>query len=121
MENQPVLTEIRERVLRITINREERRNAMNDDVRAGILHALQQAADDTEQGGLAAARRPDQGDELAIRNMQADIVEHARGAERLADAGELELSHGGLDCGSQAGRSSQLRWMRGPRLSSGAA
>ena len=43
-----VLTEIRNRAMWITINREDKRNAMNDDVRAGIADALDQAASNPE-------------------------------------------------------------------------
>lgn len=46
MDSQFVLTEMRDRVMWITINREERRNAMNDAVRAGISQALERAGND---------------------------------------------------------------------------
>lgn len=48
MENEFVLTELRDRVMWITINREDRRNAMNDAVRGGILQALERAADNAD-------------------------------------------------------------------------
>jgi hypothetical protein len=55
---------------------------------AGVL-ALE-ADHDAQQGGLAAARRPEHGGDGAERDGQVDAVEHPPGAERLRDAREAE-------------------------------
>ncbi len=46
--------------------------------------------------GLAAARRPDQHDELAVLDGQAQILHRRHGAEGLAQADELDAGHGYL-------------------------
>ena len=62
----------------------DRRSA--DQNRAGIL-ALD-AGDDADQGRLPAARRADEGHELAVRDGKVDAAEHGRRAERLCDGSE---------------------------------
>ena len=49
------------------------------------LVGLLQAGDHAQQRGLAAAGRADEDDELAVVDLQVDAVDHARGAEVLAD------------------------------------
>ena len=53
-----------------------------------------QPGDEAQQGGLAAAARPEQGDELAGLGAQIDAVEHRQQAalqlELVADVADLE-------------------------------
>ncbi len=63
----------------------------------GALRRLHEAADDIEQRGLAAARRPQDRDELPIRHVERDIRQRqmagpARRLERLAQP--LDGDHG---------------------------
>src|SRR5690606_19484345 len=51
------------------------------------------AADHAQKGGLAAARRPDEGDELAIRDRQVDVVEDGQGTVDLVQILELDTRH----------------------------
>ena len=46
-----------------------------------------------QQGGLAAARRPDQDHELAVRDVDLDAVQDVRAAEILVDLADLDRSH----------------------------
>ena len=55
------------------------------------------AGDHAQGAGLAAARRAEQAAIAAVRDLQADIVDGARGAVELADADELDTGHGRLD------------------------
>ena len=52
-----------------------------------------EAGDDAQQRRLAAARRAEQRDELAGRELEADIVERDEVAERLADVADFD-AHG---------------------------
>ena len=65
-----------------------------DHARVGRL----EAADDVEQRGLAAARRPEQAHELARGDAQVDVLQHLElvvlALERLAQAGHLDLDGG---------------------------
>jgi beta-glucosidase-like glycosyl hydrolase len=45
-----------------------------------------EAGDQPQQRGLAAARRPEQADELAVRRREVDVVDGLHGAERLGDS-----------------------------------
>lgn len=93
-----VLTEIRNRAMWITINREDKRNAMNDDVRAGIADALDQAASNPEVRAVvltgAGERAFCAGADLSS---QAKSFEHAPGgggllfARLIKKAKELQL------------------------------
>jgi len=62
------------------------------------LARLLQAGHDVEDGALAAARRPDQADEPALRNRQADVIERMKDARRRrefhADVIDQELGRG---------------------------
>jgi hypothetical protein len=58
-----------------------------------------QPGDDAQQGRLAAARRAQEADELALADRQVDAAERIEGAEALADAAEREVgvvAHGCL-------------------------
>jgi hypothetical protein len=67
--------------------------AAADAHRPGIL--MQEAGDDAQQRGLAAARRSEQRQELALRQRQADAIEDGQRAEPLDHAldGDV-LGHG---------------------------
>ena len=70
--------------------REERRVRtiqVHEPVRRGL-----QAGDDAERRRLARAGRTEQGEELPRAYLQVDVAQHARVAERLADARELHLA-----------------------------
>ena len=47
--------------------------------------------DDAQQRGLAAARRPEEADELALGDLQIDVAQRGEAAEILADAFESEI------------------------------
>jgi hypothetical protein len=51
---------------------------------AGALRL--EAGDDAQQRGLAAARRAEQADELALGNRQADVAQRDEAAEVLRDS-----------------------------------
>ena len=53
-------------------------------MRARILHL--EAGDHPQQGGLAAARRAEEADELALLDGERDVVERGERAEALGDA-----------------------------------
>jgi hypothetical protein len=57
---------------------------------------LLQPGDAVQQGGLAHTRFADQRDELAARHLEADVAEHRRVAEGLAQV--LQLQHGRASC-----------------------
>src|SRR5690606_34184844 len=52
-----------------------------------------QAGDHPEQGGLPAARRPEDHDELAIGHVHGDPVDHLHVAVALLDVAKAELGH----------------------------
>ena len=52
-----------------------------------------QAGDHAQQRGLAAARRPNQHDELAVVDGDVDAVNDVRGAERLFDVADCDGRH----------------------------
>ncbi len=60
------------------------------DVAAGDLD---QAGDDVERGRLAAAGRPDQGDELAVLDRERDVVDGDHVAVALDQILQTDLSH----------------------------
>jgi hypothetical protein len=45
-----------------------------------------QAGDDAQQGGLAAARRAEEADELALGDIQLDVAQGGERSEVLADS-----------------------------------
>ena len=49
-----------------------------------------------KQRGLAAARRAEQGDELAVVHGERDLLQGAEGAEFLDDAIDDDIGHGTL-------------------------
>ena len=59
-------------------------NCLAGDRDAAVI-AVEQSADDVEQGRLAAARRPDHRQELAGRDAERDIIERG---ERALGGGE---------------------------------
>ena len=52
------------------------------------------AGDHPQRAGLAAARRAEQAAIAAVGDLEADVVDGARRAVELADAGELDAGHG---------------------------
>ena len=54
---------------------------------------LLQPGDDAQQRRLAAAGRADEDDELAVRDVEVDVVEHLDRAEGFRDAAEAEVGH----------------------------
>jgi hypothetical protein len=58
---------------------------------AGILPL--EACDDAQKRGLAAARRPQQGDELAVADVQRDLLKGPEGAELLDDPVDDDVGH----------------------------
>src|SRR6185436_18238286 len=61
--------------------------AVQDDA-AG--RGLGEAADHPQDRGLAGARRPQDGDELAVLDREVDLLQHPGRAERLADPFQLQ-------------------------------
>src|SRR5260370_6334655 len=61
----------------------------------GAAVDAQQAGHDAQQGGLAAARGPQQGDELALGDAEIDAAQHSGGAEGLLRAGDVEEAQEG--------------------------
>src|SRR5687768_8269653 len=57
--------------------------------RPGAL--LLEAGDDAQERGLAAARRPEEAYELALRDLQMDVAKGYEAAELLADSLEREV------------------------------
>ena len=70
----------------------------------GALIAVEQAADDIEKRRLAAARRPDHADELAVRDRQRNAVNRddgpLRGLELLGDVVDGQDGAAGRGCGT---------------------
>jgi hypothetical protein len=77
--------------------------------RAGAL--CLEPGDDAQQRRLAAARRAEEADELAVADVERDLVQGDEAAEVLADAGERQ----------EWRRSSLTRSRRGPGGRGGAA
>src|SRR5690606_19966077 len=62
--------------------------------------------DEPEQGGLARARRAEQGQEFAVLDREIDLADRGEGAELLVDVADLD-GHRGYSAGvgwSAAGR-----------------
>src|SRR6185312_6375989 len=63
-------------------------------VRAGQAHATLvrrfEAGDDAQQRGLAAARWAEDGEELAVLDLEGDLVDRGNRAEALGDAVDLQ-------------------------------
>ena len=59
---------------------------------------LLKPGDHAERGGLATARRAEQGEERALRDGQFERVDGGEGAVRLADPGEADVAAGGAVC-----------------------
>ena len=57
------------------------------------LSRLLQTHDHPEQGGLAASRRPEEDEELALLGLEIDAVDSCHVAELLAQAADLYDSH----------------------------
>jgi len=55
---------------------------------------LVQAGDQAQQGGLAAARGAEQGEELAVAHGEVQALEHVGGAELFAQAVDVDVRHG---------------------------
>ena len=53
-----------------------------------------QPGDDPQQGGLAAARRPEDDEKLAVGDLDRDLLQDLDAAEALDDVGDGDLSHG---------------------------
>ena len=70
----------------------------------GALHL--EPGDDAQQRGLAAARGPEEADELALGDVQVDVAQRGEAAEVLADAGQLQI---GAASPSRHGRCCRLR------------
>jgi len=51
-----------------------------------------EARDDAQKGGLAAARRADDRNELAALDREVDVLQRLQFAERLAEMRDLELA-----------------------------
>ncbi|MCY1227101.1 hypothetical protein D9M72_393610 [compost metagenome] len=66
-----------------------------------------ETGDHAQQRGLAAARRADEDDELAVPNLQVDVMDDVDGAERLGHIGKLDVAHG---CPLISVRCRQCRW-----------
>jgi hypothetical protein len=70
------------------------RGRQGGDVLAGLLdHAAGlnvQAGDGPQQSGLAAARRPQKTNELALVDLQGNVLERGKGAEQLAQGLDAE-------------------------------
>ena len=65
--------------------------------RPGALGHLLEAGDHPQQRRLAAARRADEHDELAVEDREIDVVHGDEAAgEDLRDVLETDLSHAGL-------------------------
>jgi hypothetical protein len=69
--------------------RRQRRDILPVELHRAAIDA-QQAGHDAQQGGLAAAGRPQQGNELALADAEIDAAQHGRRAERLLGAGNVE-------------------------------
>ena len=54
---------------------------------------VRQAADHAQQGGLAAARRPQQDQELPIRRGETDAIDRCHAVEALGEVAHLYDSH----------------------------
>ena len=59
-----------------------------------------EAGDLAQQRGLAASRGPENGHELAVADFEGDVVEGAKGAERLGHAIDGQPRHGRTPCAS---------------------
>src|SRR6267143_572787 len=59
----------------------------------GALARVEKAGDHAQRGGLAAARRAEQRDELAARQRQRRAVHRREGAEAAGDLAQDELAH----------------------------
>ena len=74
---------------------------LGGDVLAVEPHAaavgFQEAGDDAQQGGLAAARRSQQRDEFAGRHLEVDAAQHGDGTECLFGTGDVEKRIGSHD------------------------
>ncbi len=70
-----------------------------DDAAADIKRAASdgfEPGDHPQKGGLAAAGRTDQHDELAVVDLEIDAMDDVDGAIALADIGKGDLSHVGI-------------------------
>ena len=69
---------------------------------AGIVR--QQAVDATQQRGLAAAGRPDDGDDFTLGDVEIDVAEYFERAVTLGQPldADTRLARGGARCGNGA-------------------
>ena len=51
-----------------------------------------EAGDGAQQGGLAAARGPEEADELALGDVERDVAEGGEVAEALGEVADLEIA-----------------------------
>ena len=70
---------------------------------APLLQPLQ-AGGDPEQRGLAAARGPEQTDQLTLRDGQGDVVQDPMPVEGMADAVHVQSLHGAAPAKPWPGR-----------------
>ena len=73
-------------------SRSRHRLAVDQDLALG---RLEQAGDDLERGRLAAAGRPEQGRQLAAREIEVDALERPEVVEHLADPAQADGRRGG--------------------------
>ena len=59
----------------------------------GAAGDLLEAGDEAQQRRLAAARRADEDDEFARRDVEIDALDHFHGAKGFPDAAECEIDH----------------------------
>jgi hypothetical protein len=76
----------------VTAGRPQARDIAAVDGDAAVIGALD-PGDDAHQGRLAATRRPEQGDELAGRDVQRHATQRIRRAEALAQIRDGDARH----------------------------
>ena len=94
----------------VTASRRAVRHVLPGDDHAAGGRAFQ-ACDDPQRRRLAAARRSEQHDELAVLDAQVEVLQDADGVELLADPGQDHLTH----CVHPWASSGPGRWSPGRR------
>ena len=74
-----------------------------------------EAADHPEGRGLAAARRAEEAEELAVLDLEVDVVDRDLVAELLDDIDEADVDLRQLALSVGTGRNRRLRWRLGDR------